>query len=287
MPSKIDLTNSRFGRLVVISESPKRDSSGNIYWVCACDCGTIKTIASRLLRNKSVVSCGCYHKDLMSNPKDILNQRFGMLRVIAFDHTDKRQGAFWECHCDCGVTRVVRANSLITGATRSCGCLNLSDGIRSQDLTGLVFGQYKAIKRIGTKRQPRQNTHYFESMWQCECLKCGETVTKSAKSLKHAPSETCIGHLNSSSNAYRALKQSIRNKKVKRATPKWADMALIEQVYNSRKPGEHVDHIIPLNGKLVCGLHVHNNLRVISSSENLLKNNKWSDSYEELLNEIP
>lgn len=58
------------------------------------------------------------------------------------------------------------------------------------------------------------------------------------------------------------------------ATPAWADLSKIKEIYKSCPTGYHVDHIIPLSSDLVCGLHVDNNLRIISAQENLQKSNK-------------
>ncbi len=69
--------------------------------------------------------------------------------------------------------------------------------------------------------------------------------------------------------------------KIKR-TPVWADKERIQSYYNvcaffnevNGYAKYHVDHIIPLQGKTVSGLHVHNNLQVIPAKENLSKGNR-------------
>ena len=75
---------------------------------------------------------------------------------------------------------------------------------------------------------------------------------------------------------------SLKKKKVKQATPSWADKEKIKQIYliSAQKTKEtgiqyHVDHIIPIKGELVSGLHVPENLQVITATENLKKNNKY------------
>lgn len=59
MGQKINLTNKRFGRLKVIRESKKRSKSGDVYWLCKCDCGTELIVNGRSLRHCNQKSCGC------------------------------------------------------------------------------------------------------------------------------------------------------------------------------------------------------------------------------------
>lgn len=53
-----DLTAQRFGKLTVIKENGF-SKSGEIMWLCRCDCGNEKTINGRDLRRGHVVSCRC------------------------------------------------------------------------------------------------------------------------------------------------------------------------------------------------------------------------------------
>ena len=66
------------------------------------------------------------------------------------------------------------------------------------------------------------------------------------------------------------------------ATPVWADHGAIEALYTDAQRVQdllgiemHIDHIIPLQGELVCGLHVESNLQVIPAILNLKKSNKF------------
>jgi len=59
------------------------------------------------------------------------------------------------------------------------------------------------------------------------------------------------------------------------AMPAWANQEKIKQVYKERPDGYHVDHIVPLQGKLVCGLHCEFNLQYLPASENLSKGSRF------------
>ena len=76
----------------------------------------------------------------------------------------------------------------------------------------------------------------------------------------------------------------------KQATPLWANGKEISSIYwqahllrTKEMKDVHVDHIVPLRSKYVCGLHVQNNLRIVEAVENRKKSNlEWPDMPEKL-----
>ncbi len=61
-----------------------------------------------------------------------------------------------------------------------------------------------------------------------------------------------------------------------KATPIWANLEEIKNFYANCPKGYQVDHIVPLQGENVCGLHVINNLQYLTAAQNASKKNKWT-----------
>lgn len=77
------------------------------------------------------------------------------------------------------------------------------------------------------------------------------------------------GHRNALAYKYKADKL--------RRIPAWANLNAIREFYERCPPGYHVDHIIPMRGLTVSGLHVHTNLQYLPAVENLRKNRRYED----------
>jgi hypothetical protein len=70
------------------------------------------------------------------------------------------------------------------------------------------------------------------------------------------------------------LKAKLREKYIKQATPPWADLNRIKDIYQNCPEGYEVDHIIPLQGKFVSGLNIPINLQYLTTEENRKKGNR-------------
>ena len=81
---------------------------------------------------------------------------------------------------------------------------------------------------------------------------------------------------------YASMRSSYRYR-IKQATPKWANMGDILAVYEEARYFQlEVDHIIPIKHPLVCGLHVWENLQLLTRSENAKKSNKFCNDQDVL-----
>lgn len=57
---KLELTGQRFGRLTAVGPDLYRTT----HWLCQCDCGIVKAVATDALRRGRTKSCGCLHREL-------------------------------------------------------------------------------------------------------------------------------------------------------------------------------------------------------------------------------
>lgn len=121
------LTKSKFGMLKPIEVSHKA-KSGDIVWLCHCDCGNKKAYATTSnLNNGKHNSCGCVKRDGTRQPTfvDLTGKKFGKWKVIKRKIIKNR--TYWYCKCECGNTGNIMSSTLNSGHSKSCGCAILSD----------------------------------------------------------------------------------------------------------------------------------------------------------------
>lgn len=133
MPKKIDLTNKRFGKLIVLSQAENiqtPNGRSHVAWNCQCDCGNTCMVRSDNLRNGHTLSCGCVAAENrrqagLGRKLPLEGKRFGKLLVQEDSgKRDNRGGVIWKCLCDCGNITFVSTSNLTREkeATISCGC---------------------------------------------------------------------------------------------------------------------------------------------------------------------
>lgn len=112
------------------------------------------------------------------------------------------------------------------------------------------------------------------------CLKCRHvycrTCFHSNSSKTDGLNVYCIDCFNVSVRDMRKEYQASKRAGRLERTPSWANLSEIKEIYKNCPEGYHVDHIIPLQGALVSGLHVEYNLQYLLAKDNLKKSNKFT-----------
>lgn len=172
-----NLIGKKFGKLSPI-EYKGVDKFRNAVWLCQCDCGNTLEVKGTLLTNGKVVSCGkCDNKYNFENPKkteidiSVIGKKFGRLLVLDewTEKINEQSGKnlyMCKCKCDCGNIVEIPKNRLLSGGTKSCGCLH------REKLSNNLFNL--KIDNIGKKFHKLTVLDYDidKKMWKCRC-DCG------------------------------------------------------------------------------------------------------------------
>ncbi len=107
---------------------------------------------------------------------ELAGKKFNKLTVL--EVSDKKSGRrrYWKCKCDCGEFTQVETSKLISGWTKSCGCLY------RDDMLGFESGKLKVIRFDGT-----ESNHAY---WICQC-KCGNTTRLNTHVIKSGHTKSC------------------------------------------------------------------------------------------------
>jgi hypothetical protein len=79
----------------------------------------------------------------------------------------------------------------------------------------------------------------------------------------------------------------VRGQAQRQATPAWADREAMVAIYRTAREvtkitgaEHHVDHIVPVRSRVVCGLHCEQNMQILDAKANISKNNRhWPDMW--------
>lgn len=113
MSAAIDITGMKWGKLTAIERAHGRK------WVFACECGVSKEIDGWSVKSGKVATCGCLRPGVQTG--ETYHGRLTAIRPLS-----ERKGVWlFRCACTGGSESLFegRACNVISGNTKSCGCI--------------------------------------------------------------------------------------------------------------------------------------------------------------------
>lgn len=148
MGAFVNRTGKKYGKLIAICPTEKRDKGGSVVWKCKCDCGAICDVSGNALGKQK--SCGCESAHL----NDLTGTKFGRLTVIkhiGWSYTGHT--SIWECLCECGNITKASTNDLKRGNVTSCGCYRIETTVSRSYKHGV--GNESRLFRIWSNMKSR------------------------------------------------------------------------------------------------------------------------------------
>ncbi len=231
-----DIAGLRTGHLVVLKRKGS-DAQSNALWLCKCDCGKKVLIRVGYLKSKKQRFCS-KQCPLYTVPMriDLTGRRFGRLVALNYARSTPGGMAIWAFKCDCGAVVERKHDSMLSGHTKSCGCLGVESRIKHGKSRTLEY--HREAHRKWAKENPEKVI--------------ANALRRTKAKRQRIPKWLTEDHWAQIRAFY------------------------VEAQRLTRETGvvHHVDHIHALRGKNLSGLHVPWNLQVLPKDDNLRKANK-------------
>lgn len=134
----------------------------------------------------------------MTHPKYTINQKIGMLKILAYE--SRKWRGYYYCKCDCGTERWINGNTL-NSKNPSCGCVSR---YKAKDITNGRYGKLTAKYPTGEKGK---NGSLY---WHCEC-DGGKSIDVTVASLQKQARKSC-GCVNSEKSRANGIKVGAKTK---------------------------------------------------------------------------
>lgn len=157
----IEETGKQYNKLTVLGKDvEKSQEAKRTYWRVRCSCGEEFSALATNIKRENTTKCQ------LCRGGYIVGERFGELTVERRVIVNGK--VMWECRCSCGnITKPIRKDSLVSGHTRSCGCLQRKhiQSLNAKNLVGRSFGRWLVVEK--TDRRDSSGNSYY--LCDCEC----------------------------------------------------------------------------------------------------------------------
>ena len=116
--------------------------------------------------------------------KIIKGEKFNRLTAIKLDHIGDHRRSYWLFKCDCGAEKVILGAGVVSGNTKSCGCL--SHEIKKRrisknhtEITAIILGYKRHAERRGFAW--KLDREFVEGLIKQDCVYCGSSPSNLKK----------------------------------------------------------------------------------------------------------